>query len=95
MNALLKLWHRLFRQKPTSVLVDQVLCYTDDRGNVCHLPLAQLRSWTDHGDPWIYYVTLVTVTGEILHWSDPDDMLAGLLRRTVPEKEASATRGTW
>ena len=95
MNVVLKLWRKLFRAKPTCVLVDQVLHHTDDRGNEHHLPLARLRSWTDHGDPWINYVTLVTSTGEILHWADPEDALADLLKRTVPEKEASATRGTW
>jgi len=95
MNPILKLWHRVFRRKPTSALSDQSLCHTDDRGNEHRLPLAQLRSWSDHGDPWIKDVTLVTSTGEILHWADPDKALAGLLRQTVPEKEASATRGTW
>jgi hypothetical protein len=95
MNAWSRLWRRWFPRKPTTVLVDEVLCHADERGNEQRLPLARLRSWTDHGDPWIVYVTLVTSTGEILHWSDPDDALAGLLKRTVPEKEASATRGTW
>ena len=91
MNAVQKLWYRLFRRKPTSVLVDEVLCHSDERGNDHRLPLTRLRSWTDHGDPWIKDVTLVTSTGEILHWADPDKALADLLRRSVPDKEASAT----
>ena len=95
MNALKSFWKRLFRRKPTHALVEGVLHHTDEEGKAHHLPLAQLRNWTDHGDPWIKHLTLVTSTGEILHWADPEDALADLLKRTVPEKEASATRGTW
>jgi hypothetical protein len=95
MSVLDKFWKRLFRRKPTYALVDQMLRHRDEQGQEHSLPVAQVKNWTDHGDPWINYVTLVTSTGEILHWSDPEDVLAALLRRTIPEKEASATRGTW
>ena len=94
MSVLQKFWHRLFRRKPTYALTDQVLHHRDEQGRKHQLPLAQLKNWTDHGDPWIKNVTLVTTDGDILHWSDPEGALADLLRRTVPGKEASATRGT-
>jgi hypothetical protein len=94
MSAFTTFWKRLFRRKPTCALVDQVLHHTDDEGKPHRLPLAQLRNWTAPGDPWVTNVTIVSTTGDILHWQDPDKKLADLLRRTLPEKEASATRGT-
>jgi hypothetical protein len=94
MSGFTAFWKRLFRRKPTSTLAGQVLHHTDEQGMAHSLPLARVRNWTAPGDPWINNVTIMTSAGEILHWQDPDKVLADLLRKTIPEKESSATRGT-
>jgi hypothetical protein len=50
------------------------------------VPLATIREWIDHDDPWIYWVTLRLEDGRTLRWKDPACELESLLYAAIPEK---------
>ncbi len=48
--------------------------------------VADIESWTDFGDPWIYVVPMRLRDGRTVEWIDPHMELEGILRQVAPER---------
>ena len=48
--------------------------------------VADIVSWTDFGDPWIYVVPMRLRDGRTVEWVDPYMELEGILRQAAPER---------
>ena len=48
--------------------------------------VADIESWTDYGDPWIYVVPILLRDGRIVEWVDSYSELERILKQVAPEK---------
>ena len=52
--------------------------------------VADIVSWVDYGDPWIYVVPLHLRDGRVLDWVDAHSELEHILERVAPERRTCA-----
>ncbi len=69
---------------------DGLLVRGSGDGPADRVAVADIVTWLDYGDPWIYVVPLHLRDGRVLNWRDRYGELEAILERLIPERRTYA-----